>query len=114
MHKMVESHFIQNSTNDLNVFSFQIIKDVETSVKQMEEKITANADPKATIRDTIIVLRELMPKMDDFYTKVLPIMEDIKKLQRQAADQVNITPLILYDFSFSTKRLSSILSRTKL
>jgi hypothetical protein len=67
-----------------------MIKDVESSVLKMEEKITETADPKATIRDTIVVLRELMPKMDDFYTKVLPIMEDLKKLQRQAADQVDI------------------------
>lgn len=27
--------------------------------------------------------------MDDFYTKVLPILDDLKKLQRQAVDHVS-------------------------
>jgi hypothetical protein len=35
-----------------------------------------------------------MPKMDDFYIKVLPLMEELKKLQRQSIDQVRLSSLL--------------------
>ena len=66
-----------------------MLKEVESAIKKLEVTLTENADPKATIRDTILVMNDLLPKMDDFYTRVLPILEDLKKLQRQAADQVS-------------------------
>ncbi len=65
-----------------------MFKDMETSIQKLEVTLTENAEPKETIRDTILVMNDLLPKMDDFYTRVLPILEDLKKLQRQAADQV--------------------------
>ena len=66
-----------------------MLKGVENSVEQVNNKLTENSDSKSTIRDTILVMRDLMPKMDDFYTRVLPVMEDLKKLHRQTADQVD-------------------------
>ena len=67
---------------------FQLLKGVETSVEQLDTRLTDHLDSKSTIRDTILVMRDLMPKMDDFYIKVLPLMEELKKLQRQSIDQV--------------------------
>ena len=73
-----------------NLPGLQMIKGIEVSIGQLDLRLTENSDSKSTIRDTILVMRDLMPKMDDFYIKVLPVMEDLKKLQRQAVDQVSV------------------------
>ena len=69
------------------------------SIIQLKEVTSSSISSKTTTDTdaTLLVLREMLPSMEEFNIKALPIMEDLKKLQRQAADQVRhwLLPLSL-------------------
>ena len=74
---------------------------MEVSIIQLNEamtssKTTNSSDPEATL----LILKDLLPGIEEFNIKALPMMEDLRKLKRQAADQV-------WHFSYLSIRIDS-------
>ena len=89
-------------------FYFQILRDMEVSIIQLNEAVTSSKTPNSSDPEaTLLVLKDLLPGIEEFNIKALPMMEDLRKLKRQAADQVRhwLSPLLLCIFYLNKERI---------